>query len=123
MFAPGLTDLSSFLWLLLQRVRLDAEFDRCVGLDELLLDVDVELRVRGVDEGDPDLDHALLLVELPLLDHAHELPVHDPLAELEGVRRRPVTVGGDYVWGWGGEEEDLFRFTALDSKWRISPSP
>ena len=76
---------------------LDAQPDRCVGVDQLLLHVDVRVRIGGVDEGHPDLEHALLVVKLPLLDQADKLAVDDPLAEFEGVRRRPVAVGGDDV--------------------------
>ena len=62
-----------------------------------MLHVDVSVRIGGVNEGHPDLVHSLLIVELSFFDQADELAVDDPLAELEGVCRRPVAVGGDDV--------------------------
>lgn len=78
---------------------LDAQPDRGVGVDQLLLHEDVGVRIGGVNEGHPDLEHSLLIVKLFFFDRADELAVDDPLAELEGVRGRPVAVGGDDVCG------------------------
>ena len=79
---------------------LDAQPDRCIGIDQLLFHEDVRMRIGGVDQGHPDLVHALLLrVKLSVFYQADKLAVDDPLAELEGVCWRPVTVGGDDVCG------------------------
>ena len=64
---------------------LDAQPARCIGVDQLLLHVDVRVRIGGVNEGHHDLEHSLLVVKLFSFDQADELAVDDPLAEFEGV--------------------------------------